>query len=285
MRGVHRVAFCALTTFVIFVLLLWQQPAIASRYRYLTSSTGHTGYIYRGPKAEDKAVIMAKVKTDNVDWVADQLEDWQQAIYYMDTEDEGILHPPRNKGRESMAYLTFLIDHFEKLPSVMVFLHPHLDGFPQAWHTDAPNYNNVKSIRSLRLEYVLEHGYANMRCIHDPGCPAEIQINREDPDRSTEHAMREAWPALFGGNRSDIPEIIAEPCCAQFAVSRTQVLNRTKAEYVHYRQWLLDTELSDAVSGRIMEYLWHVFFGQAPQYCPDLHQCQCEQFGFCEGSE
>ncbi|KIW26790.1 uncharacterized protein PV07_06596 [Cladophialophora immunda] len=112
------------------------------------------GWIYSGPKAEDKAVILAKVRGEDVDWVFDNLQDWKQAIYYMDDPREGVLHPPLNKGREAMAYLTFIIDHYDVLPAYMVFVHPHLQGWPAAWHTDSQNHNQINSIRSLRLKYL-----------------------------------------------------------------------------------------------------------------------------------
>jgi len=70
---------------------------------------------------------------------------------------------------------------------------------------------------------------------------------------------------LFGS--TEIPALIGAPCCAQFAVSREQIRKRPKKEYIRYRQWVLGTELSDAKSGRVMEFLWHVIFGQnAVQY-------------------
>jgi Protein of unknown function (DUF3431) len=55
---------------------------------------------------------------------------------------------------------------------------------------------------------------------------------------------------------------IACACCAQFAVSRDQVLKRPLEDYVKIRQWVIDTERDDANSGRVMEYLWHVIFGK-----------------------
>ena len=199
----------------------------------------------------------------------------------MDELDDGVLHPPKNKGREAMAYLTFLIDHYDSLPTSMVSLHPHLQGWPQAWHTDNENYDNVEAIRSLRLDYLQEQGYVNMRCIHAPGCPDEIQVNRENADHPTDSGMLEAWPYMFGGNRSDIPAVIAQPCCSQFAVSKAQVLARDRKDYKRYRQWLLDTALDDDTAGRVFEYLWHVIFGKDAVHCPDLQQCWCEQFGRC----
>ena len=59
-----------------------------------------------------------------------------------------------------------------------------------------------------------------------------------------------------------MPEELGAACCAQFAVSRQQVLARSVEEYMSYRQWVLDTEEDDTKSGRIMEYLWHVIFGR-----------------------
>ena len=55
---------------------------------------------------------------------------------------------------------------------------------------------------------------------------------------------------------------IASACCAQFAVSREQVLKRPIEDYMKIRQWVIDTERDDASSGRVMEYLWHVIFGK-----------------------
>ncbi|KAK5952430.1 hypothetical protein OHC33_006473 [Knufia fluminis] len=220
--------------------------------------------------------------TDNVDWVADNLSDWQHAIYHMDDQSH-VLHVPENKGREAQAYLTFLVDHYDHLPELMLFLHPHLEGWPAAWHTDAEDYNNVISVNGLRLDYVREHGYVNMRCIHTPGCPDEIRPfrNSSDPDRAHEAAFKDAWMYLFQTDLSTVPETIGTPCCSQFAVSRDQVLKRPRSDYSRYRRWLLDTELESDVSGRVLEYMWHVIFGKEPVWCPELLQCWCEQFGRC----
>ena len=58
-----------------------------------------------------------------------------------------------NKGNEAMAYLTYIIDHYEALPGIMLFVHAHRDGF-KAWHTTAPLYDSVLAIQSLRLEHM-----------------------------------------------------------------------------------------------------------------------------------
>ncbi|KAF2710106.1 hypothetical protein K504DRAFT_533098 [Pleomassaria siparia CBS 279.74] len=68
----------------------------------------------------------------------------------------------------------------------------------------------------------------------------------------------------YGYKNHDVPSVIVERCCAQFAVSRAQVLRRAKEEYTTYYQWLIETPLVDYISGRVFEYLWHVIFG-----CPE----------------
>lgn len=56
-------------------------------------------------------------------------------------------------------------------------------------------------------------------------------------------------------------EKVGAACCAQFAVSRDRVLQRPLSDYEQFRQWVVDTKMDDAKSGRVMEFLWHVIFG------------------------
>lgn len=164
-----------------------------------------------------------------------------------------------NKGHEAMAYLTFIIDNYASLPSTMAFIHPHLSGFLSAWHTDTALHSNVDALNSLQMPYVQANGYANLRCNQNPGC---IMGHRKN-----ELVTAEIWQEMFNGTstdtgeKHDAPPYIAAVCCAQFAVSRTRVLERPLSDYEHFRRWIFDTELTDRYSGRAFEYLWHVIFG------------------------
>ncbi|KAF1346253.1 hypothetical protein BDV97DRAFT_38834 [Delphinella strobiligena] len=225
--------------------------------------------------SRDKIIVMGKLKIEDTDWVS-KLPDWQTAIYHVDEAGPPISNEPYlvtpNKGHEADPYLTYIIDNYNNLPSTMAFVHSHEKGWPRAWHTDATGYSNVNSLRTLNINFVQKNGYANLRCVMSPGCPAEVQPFRDgDDDRTTEHAYAEAWKHVFGNN--DVPEVIATPCCAQFAVSRKQVLERPREFYIDAREWLLETELDDATSGRVFEYMWHIIFGRDPVYCPSLSQC------------
>lgn len=159
-----------------------------------------------------------------------------------------------------MAYLTYIIDNYDNLPSTIVFLHSHRDGYWKGWHTDTWLYDNVRSVRALRLPYVQESGYVNLRCSWQPGC--------KPSHRNNEHVTPQVWREVFKKpDDHPVPEQIGAACCAQFAVSRDQVHVRPLSDYVHFREWILETELEDEKSGRVMEFLWHVIFGKgAVQY-------------------
>jgi hypothetical protein len=157
-----------------------------------------------------------------------------------------------------MAYLTYVISNYHKLPSTVVFLHAHRSGYYRGWHTDAWDHDNVRSVQSLNLSYVQESGYVNLRCNWATGCKPENYTPND-------HVTKQIWMDVFHlENRTvdEVPEMVGQACCAQFAVSREQVMKRPLEDYVSYRQWVIDTELSDYESGRVMEYLWHVIFGK-----------------------
>ncbi|KAK8197688.1 uncharacterized protein BKA78DRAFT_82585 [Phyllosticta capitalensis] len=224
----------------------------------------------------DKIVVMAKTHTDDTSWVGEELTDWQAAIYSVDDED-AVLKTPMNKGKEAMAYLTYIIENYGNFPSTVAFVHSHQDKF---WHSDGmPARSNMIALKALRTEYVQEAGFTNLRCALTPGCPAEVQPFREHTPENLmyERNMSTVWELFFPSE--PCPEIIAAPCCAQFAVSRNQIMARPIEDYLLYREWLMKTEMNDENSGRVFEYLWHIIFGQEPVFCPEYGHCWMNVYG------
>lgn len=222
---------------------------------------------------------------------------WRRAIYTVNPsqaslDDPDVLTTPRNKGHESIAYLTYIVDNYSSLPSVIAFLHSHRSGFLRAWHVDAPLHDNVAAMRSLQLGYIRRTGYVNLRCNWNPGC-TRLHLKNS-------HITKAVWDDVFnntstspiaadtvpannnsnsnnnhhhhssGGTRDtrstqhvfSFPSQVAVPCCAQFAVSREQVHKRPLHDYIKFRDFIITTPRDDATSGRIMEFLWHIIFGQ-----------------------
>jgi hypothetical protein len=93
--------------------------------------------------------------------------------------------------------------------------------------------------------------------------------------------LAKSWSELFP--LDPIPNLLAQPCCAQFALSRDRIQALPLERYVFYRDWLLRTSLSDYISGRVWEYVWQFVFTGKAVVCPAEHICYCDGFGVCFG--
>ena len=82
-----------------------------------------------------KALIVASLQDDDTTWLAKHLTDWETFVYVVDNPTAN-LTVALNKGREANVYLTYLIDHYERLPHYMVFLH----SLRYQWHNEDPLY-------------------------------------------------------------------------------------------------------------------------------------------------
>ncbi|OAX83515.1 hypothetical protein ACJ72_02130 [Emergomyces africanus] len=225
---------------------------------------------------ENRELVVASMSTADTSWLIENLPEWKLNIYVVDDPDAR-LTVPKNKGREAMVYLTYIIDNYERLPKYMVFIHSQR----YQWHSDDPLYDSLPPLKNLQLPFLSKAGYVNLRCVWVLGCPAEIRPFT-DIERADVHAgvhFKNSFEELFPG--SPVPQEIGVPCCAQFAATREQVHKRPKKEYEHFREWLLNTSLPDSMSGRIFEYSWHMIFGRKSVYCPNARDCYCKQFGFC----
>ncbi|CAI7642889.1 unnamed protein product [Penicillium bialowiezense] len=217
------------------------------------------------PKS-DRTIILGKMSYEDTNWLEDELPEWQHAVYTVD-DPQARLTVEQNKGKESNIYLQYILDNYDKLPEYMVFLHAH----QYSSHVEFWEQDNVLTVQRLQLDYLRKTGYLNLRCDWTPGCPDEVQPFRQMAGRTTELAFAGAWIRIF--NNTDIPEMVATPCCAQFAVTREQVHKRPRSDYESYHHWLMTTELDDETSGRVFEYLWHIIFGQDPVFCPAKATC------------
>ncbi|KAL4870388.1 hypothetical protein BDV12DRAFT_207828 [Aspergillus spectabilis] len=324
MKSGYRIALCLSLLFILPLYFLEAHLAdLSDQYRagsylldWLTSNNSQqNSWPAYNDDTKDKVIVMARLEEEPVHWVKEELPDWQTAVYTVNPSKSTVankhrLQTPLNKGHEAMAYLTYLIDHYRRLPSTIAFIHAHRAGFLMAWHVDAPMHDNAAALRSLQLDFVQRTGYVNLRCNRNPGC-TDLESHK-----GNQHVTKQIFTEVFEGTSTPLlnsstspspiptkhshegeeplqrhtqktikplqfPPQISAACCAQFAVSRAQVLQRPRADYIKVRQWVIDTELSDAASGRVMEYLWHVIFGREGVFCPDEELCYCQVYGQC----
>ncbi|KAF2102236.1 hypothetical protein NA57DRAFT_54157 [Rhizodiscina lignyota] len=230
-------------------------------------------------------VVGARARNE-VAWVVDELPGLETVIYSIDNEDAPF-HIPKNKGHEAMVYLTYIIDHYDNLPDVVLFFHPHRF----SWHNNLLlNLDSAQMIHRLSSDRVMRHGYMNARCHPDPGCPIRLHIDREEQDIEIRNKPKERnfkpsiWHDLFGAD-TPVPEELSQSCCAQFAASRDAIHRHPIEQYMKWRDWLLDTPLDDHAAAHIFEYTWQYIFTGEPELCPSMDACYCDGYGVCFGSD
>lgn len=146
-----------------------------------------------------------------------------------------------------------------------------------------PELNNIPDERTSILS--ADIGNRNMRCHWEPGCPGWLHPGavEEDLSKQEETLIAKTWLELFP--HDPIPNVLAQPCCGQFAISRDRIRSLPLETYIYYRDWLMETHLSDYISGRIWEYVWQFVFTGENVVCPKEHVCYCDGFGVCFGGE
>jgi hypothetical protein len=228
-----------------------------------------------------RTLVMPRMSDENVDWIDEEIPAINKAIYVAD-DPSAPLHPPKNKGHEVMTYFTYIIDNYDALPDVSIFMHAHRF----SWHNnDLHHHDAAEMIKMLSSERVQRQGYMNMRCHWNPGCPEWMHpgVMEEDINKKEETMMAKSWSELFP--HEPIPRVLAVPCCGQFALSRDRIRTIPLSTFNFYRNWLLKTELNDYISGRIWEYLWQFVFTGQSSVCPSQHACYCDGYGICFDGE
>ncbi|KAF1841761.1 uncharacterized protein K460DRAFT_369766 [Cucurbitaria berberidis CBS 394.84] len=226
-------------------------------------------------------LVIAKTKDEDIGWIEEKMPYQAKAVYVAD-DPTAPLHPPKNKGHEVMIYLSWIIDNYDNLPDVAMFMHAH----QLTWHNDDLLSNDAHLlVTRLSRQRVWREGFVNMRCSWYPGCPDWMHPGETEKNdfKQEEVLIAKSWSELFP--LDGVPSVLAQPCCAQFALSRQRIQAKPYAQYVWYRDWLFNTRLPDHLSGRIWEYVWQFVFTGENVYCPKEHVCFCDQFGTCFGGE
>ncbi|KAF2493232.1 hypothetical protein BU16DRAFT_74337 [Lophium mytilinum] len=231
-----------------------------------------------------RTLVIARTSSEDVSWIEKELgssPSFQTAIYTVDAPIPPFT-VPKNKGREVMPYLTYIITHYQNLSDVTIFMHAS----PVAWHNnDLLDGSSPVMLRALSSHKVVRDGYFNLRCHQSPGCSDQVhhlgaEFGIENPKLA---AFAMAWTEILPA--TPMPKVLRQPCCSQFAVSRERIRALPLEQYGFFQDWVLATELTDALSGRVWEYLWQYIWTGQPELCPEVHLCYCDGFGLCFGGE
>ncbi|GAM86233.1 hypothetical protein ANO11243_042450 [Dothideomycetidae sp. 11243] len=235
----------------------------------------------------DVDLVLASVKRTNTSWLDTALPSFHHKVYVVDDESAA-LTVPLNKGNEAMVYLTHIINNYDNLAAVTVFV--HADRYQ--WHNDDPDYDNARILGRLNTAGVQEQGYVNLRCAWQFGCDTDLLPLRSRDEYQTalkadanyrpgfEQVYASAFEALMPGRT--VPHFVQVACCAQFAASRDAILSHSKEDYIRYQKWIMDSEYDNGITGRVFEFLWHMILGKTAMSCPTAESCYCDNYGICD---
>lgn len=244
----------------------------------------------------DKHLVIASYRSQDVSWIKEIPSDWTIKRYILDepgVHPDGGLSVPRNFGREAMAYLTYIIDHYENLPMYAAFIHGHY----RAWHQQAPISAKV---RALNLTALSQENYVSFRCEDSMGCERRPFIDTETVKWEGERHIRQFWHYMLPN--SELPRNLSYKCCGQHAVTAAAIRTRSKDDWIRIRapllhetrdleaneEWARDPPLNEYLIGSWYEKLWHVILGAGSEYCPSLEHCRQVHFSnaiICSGDQ
>ncbi|PTU24500.1 hypothetical protein P175DRAFT_0429125, partial [Aspergillus ochraceoroseus IBT 24754] len=234
-------------------------------------------------------LILATTQSEDLTWLLEYCNEHGAEttpfIYTTDPDpdpDLRLLIPRTIRGREAAAYLSFIVDYYDKLPPYSIFIHSNVN----QWHNDLFGPLTSTALRNLRLDAVDAKGYVNLRCKHDPGCPTSVhpwspsQVDIEGNDIRA--FFPEVYQAILNVGPEKVPDHIGNVCCGQFAVSRERIRQRPRADYERMLKWAAETDRTDSFGvGWVYEKIWHIIFGMDDIYCPGYEQCRCDVYGWC----
>ncbi|UJR17233.1 hypothetical protein I4U23_004128 [Adineta vaga] len=246
-----------LVTIVLFLAYsIWKYPYISSHLQILIDLP--TNVTSRANEKLSKIIVVSHFKED-LSWLDLYIGDRIAHIVYTRSSNALINH-----GREPVAYLQYIVDHYSNLPSLIAFIHGHRT----SWHQKDPS-DIVVALRALRWN---KYSFMPLTSVTTH---ALFQPNSSSLQEVVNYQL---W-------RDVLQEELGSPpangtkghCCATFAVRKEEILKHTKNFYTNIIDYILASSHSDQLTGRTLEYTWHMIFGQPSV----IHFKPCDLF-FCD---
>lgn len=187
----------------------------------------------------------------NVDWVY-KLPNINKFYIYDKENPENEYNIPVNKGNEASVYLKYIVDNYDKLADFTFFIHDDeyawhhtgsiLDKFNEAYHEAIVN---KKLYYNINDRCILGSILSNKQCLSwyntyiEPYIPIDSLPHRD-------------WTQNHRGS-------------AQFLVHKSLITKLPVKFYENLYTWIITTNLSNAISGRFLEWTWHLFWDIYPK--------------------
>lgn len=264
---------------------------------------GGSGKLPRTPKQFDNDptvnLVVATIAKDDISWTSHITIPNMAIVRYISDDETSRFHPSKPLGRESLMYFTYMQDFYDSLPDISIFI--HADESP--WHVESILQNNLSyALNRLNLNHVQKRKYVNLRVDWKNACPDWINTTHTEESemikgKEEEIFMHQAFVDNFrpwyGDSSADnfsVPEILAQPCCNQFAVTGDIIRSIPLVEYRRFMEWLTTSSVAtsfvaDWVVGRFWEHSFQYLFTGKAVDCPNQWKAWCLVYGICFESE
>lgn len=228
-------------------------------------------------------LVIASIAAENISWAYKLKVPNLQVIHYVADDPSAPYHPSANRGHEAMIYHSYFHDFYDQLPDISILTHAQ----DISWHMEPLLAHSVSfAVSHLDLLEVKERGYANLRVSWENACPDWINTTITDRNslKLEERFTRDAFLANFGSTPEfpvEVPEILAQPCCSQIAVTRDTIRSIPREQYRRFIHWLETADMSDAILGRTWEHMFQWLFAKKAVDCPVEWKAYCRMYHIC----
>jgi hypothetical protein len=195
-------------------------------------------------------VVVSRHKR-NVDFV-ERLTSVYPHLHFLVYDKETPANPynvPLNKGNEASVYLKYICDHYDQLPEKTFFIHDE----EFAWHHTGSIIDKFHEALNANVPYYNINDLAHW--------------NKPNLISQTQYSMWMQWYAKYVEPyiplaKLSCPQdlIYGHRGSAQFLVHKDCIRRLPLVFYQDLYVWILETNLSNYLSGRFLEWAWHIFF-------------------------
>ncbi len=187
---------------------------------------------------------------ENLDWLNQVNNQLSVKIYSRTLHNHptlSVTFDAINKGNEALIYINYIIERYNTLPNVAFFIHAH----ETSWHHEGSMFNILnKCIPFVKTSCYYKNLNKNpTKCFLETFKDYNLYQSRIN--------------SIF-----DRPPILKHTLiddCAQFIVT-SDIIKRHPIEfYKKIQYYLLNTQDSNAISGRVLEYTWRWIWCDGPE--------------------
>eukprot|EP01112_Ceratiomyxa_fruticulosa_P020152 TRINITY_DN6787_c0_g1_i1.p1 TRINITY_DN6787_c0_g1~~TRINITY_DN6787_c0_g1_i1.p1 ORF type:complete len:459 (+),score=76.53 TRINITY_DN6787_c0_g1_i1:1691-3067(+) len=216
--------------------------------------------------------VVFGVTAEDLHWTFEIDQDIDIVVYThefrnFDTRGRVVLNVP-NTGRESGNYLKHIVDYYNDLADVTLFIH----GQGSSWHTkNAPVVINNLRWTEIQDYQPLHHHYYWK---NDNKITQQYGVHKE---------LQYIWKDYFLKEmKFELPNEIIHTCCGEFAISRETIRSHPIEFYQALYEYITIIRSDDPwLMGHMMEIVWHIIFYKPAIYSANLLDF-CGKVAYCD---